>query len=156
MLLTTLAFAFGGFFFYAGVVVPIGSSVLDTTTQGFVTRHVTKVINLGVAVTLVFLIWDYFACKLARSKLSNRLWQMGVLGIGTTWLFLVYLHPELERLLVPDSFSVVDADRFYLLHRLYLWASTLQWLAVLPIVWVLAKEMTGNVIPLENLNANDS
>lgn len=41
----------GGFFFYAAVVVPIGSDVLGSPiTQGFVTQEVTRWLNiLGVA-----------------------------------------------------------------------------------------------------------
>ena len=40
--MAALAFSLGGFSFYAAVVVPTGTQVLDATSQGFVTQQVTR------------------------------------------------------------------------------------------------------------------
>ena len=40
--------------------------------------------------------------------------------------------------LIDVDQAVTDYDVFYGLHRLYLWISTVQWLATLPILWIMA------------------
>ncbi len=138
-----LSFSFGGFLFYAGVVVPIGSSVLGTTTQGFVTRLVTNALNAAVAVTLVFMIWEVFAGKHRRSASCNRWLSLWVAVISVCWLVLVGLHPLLDSLLDTEEFAVKQHSRFYGLHRVYLWVSTIEWLGSLPFLWILVNSPAG-------------
>ena len=47
--------------------------------------------------------------------------------MALTLLVLLWLHPRMDRLLDPELFRVLDRDAFYPLHRVYLWASTVQW-----------------------------
>lgn len=131
-----LGFAFGGFLFYAGVVVPIGTGELGPTTQGFVTRHVTKVMNFANLVAVALIAADGFAERNARSRLQNTL--LGICGLAILSLTLAqfWLHPQLESKLDPEEIAVLDPLAFYGLHRIYLWLSTAIWLLSLPVGWV--------------------
>ena len=54
LVVSALMFWQGGFLFYASIVVPIGQEVLPTPQdQGFITRHVTKSMNVSGAVALL-------------------------------------------------------------------------------------------------------
>ena len=130
-----LGFAFGGFLFYAGVVVPIGTSELGPTTQGFVTRHVTKVINVANLVACALVLIDVWAEWSSRSKVDRVVMLLCCVGIVGLALFLVWFHPMLEVLLDPDELAVQDSERFYARHRVYLWVSTFIWLFSLPLGW---------------------
>ncbi len=146
-----LTFSFGGFTFYAAVVVPVGTEVLDSTSQGFVTRQVTKVLNIASAITLGFLIWEI----LATYRTVKRKWLWSYLGLLLVYsgclLGLFLLHPRLDELLDAETFSVLQSEEFYRRHRLYLWLSTLQWLTTIGIMWQItsrsAKSIHQNVQP---------
>jgi hypothetical protein len=136
-----LAFSFGGFTFYAAVVVPIGGAVLGTTTQGFVTRHVTDVINAATAVSIAFLAWEAIAGSASRSRAVSIVLAALIATVAACCLVLVGLHPRLVALLDVKEMSVIDHDEFYRTHRVYLWVSALQWLATLQIVWILVSDL---------------
>ena len=64
LLLWALMFWQGGFTFYGGVVVPVGSAVLGSEReQGFITRQVTNYLNLAGAVALAVWGWDLSAMR---------------------------------------------------------------------------------------------
>lgn len=125
----------GAFTFYAAIVVPVGSHVLGSTQQGFITQRVAHYINgLSLAVTAV---------------LTADLWRRGgafraliVCGIGLATLALVLLHGVLSAYLEPASQTVLLPDEFYQWHRIYLLLSTLEWIATFLIWWLLATEST--------------
>lgn len=131
-----LGFAFGGFLFYAGVVVPIGTSELGPTTQGFVTRHVTKVMNIANLVAVLLVGIDWFVERRTRNGLQNRLLAVCACGILLLTLIQLWLHPQLESQLDPEEIAVLNPEAFYGRHRIYLWMSTFIWLFSLPIGWV--------------------
>lgn len=138
--LLLLSFSFGGFLFYASVVVPIGSRVLDTTTQGFVTRQVTNVLNWATAATVCLLFWEALASKSSRSSTGRRGVMVCAIAIASGTAVLMWLHIRMDGLLNPTDFTVNDSEQFYTLHRAYLWVSTLQWLCSLPVLWILAND----------------
>lgn len=112
----------GGFFFYAAVVVPIGTDVLGTFDQGRVTRHVTEWMNrIGIA-TLVLLCWDQWS---APNRWRWRLWT----GMAISVPVLFWLHGEVEKRIDfgPEQ-RVTDFASFYAWHRAYLYVATAQWL----------------------------
>lgn len=113
----------GGFFFYAAVVVPTGTSVLGTFEQGSVTRHVTVWLNAIGAGAIAVFAWDQFA---TRAK-----WRWAPWGILFGCLVtLAILHPQIEsRIDFGPEGRVREYTAFYQLHRVYLYVSTLQWLA---------------------------
>ena len=115
----------GGFFFYAAVVVPIGTDVLGPFAQGSVTRHVTQMLNwIGFAAILV-LAWDQFSNKHGSKR---RWWLWAAMSIAL--LALVVLHPIVEsRVDFGTTTGFRDYPSFYLWHRVYLYVSAVQWLA---------------------------
>jgi hypothetical protein len=138
IVLQLLSFSFGGFVFYAGVVVPIGTRVLGSTTQGFITRDVTRVLNAAMLVCIAGLVWEAMAGRASRSAVANRvLWSLTIL-IAFFCLTLIALHGHLNAQLAVDDFAVNNPASFYSVHRIYLWVSTLQWLCSLPILWIVA------------------
>jgi hypothetical protein len=147
-----MAFAFGGFLFYASVVVPIGTQIVGSTTQGFVTRHVTDVLNWATLATVVMVIWEAALGGYPRGR--RRLLFGCAIVIVVCLISLFWLHELLEDEMLEGEFGVEDERRFYSLHRVYLWLSTLQWIASLPIWWILVTSQTNNAsTPLVPLNA---
>lgn len=137
LLLLAIAFSFGGFSFYAGVVVPIGSAVLDATSQGFVTQQVSHFLNAAAGVMWLLLVWELVAERKLRPQRVTK--QLSVLAgvLGLCCIALPVIHPWLDALLDADSFSISDGEEFYFRHQVYLWVSSLQWLVSLAVIWVL-------------------
>jgi hypothetical protein len=117
----------GGFTFYGGVVVPVGSDVLGSEReQGFITRKVTNYLNLAGAVALAVWRWDLSAMR-GTSPGGRRLrWAIWA-GLVLSLILLVWLHPRLDELLKPEDVMVLDRNRFRSLHERYLIVSTVQW-----------------------------
>ena len=127
LILAALAFWQGGFAFYAAVVVPMGEQVLTSPIeQGFVTRRVTNYLNLAGAVALPLLLWDIAGSK-KQSRPRLLIWSL----MSLILLLLVWLHPRIDRHLDVQTMSIVDHERFYVAHQVYLIASAIQWLGAL-------------------------
>ncbi len=127
LLLWALMFWQGGFTFYGGVVVPIGADVLGSDReQGFITRRVTNYLNLAGAVALAVWGWDLSAVRGASAGGRRLRWAIWA-GLVLTLALLVWLHPKLDELLVPDDAAILDRRRFRTLHERYLIVSTIQW-----------------------------
>jgi hypothetical protein len=135
LVLVALMFWQGGFTFYAGVVVPVGTAVLKNSArrQGFITREVTAWLNVTAAAALAVLALDLLLCR-DGSRLRRYL-RLGL------WLFLVgcqvllfRLHPFLSGLMQTRGLILLDPEAFRLAHRLYLWTHTAQWAAGLVFV----------------------
>lgn len=117
LVLSAFAFWQGGFTFYAAVAVPIGRSV-DTEFQAIVTTAATNYLNIIGAVALVVLAWDLLPVDPASWRRHGRfvLWGVMLLMLAA----LIGLHFQLTQLSHEEPL-------FKPLHRLYLWASTVQW-----------------------------
>ncbi len=127
LLLLALMLWQGGFMFYAGVVVPIGSQVLGSDlAQGFITKEVTGAMHwFGLAALLIWA-WEIWA------EPRHRVPRQGV------WLLLLILllaqfalRASMNQLLDSEAFRVIDRSQFYTLHQTYLILTTLQWAAAL-------------------------
>ncbi len=131
LLLWALMFWQGGFTFYGGVVVPVGSDVLGSEReQGFITRKVTNYLNLAGAIALAIWGWDISAMR-GLSPGGRRLrWAIWA-GLVLSLAVLVWLHPRLDELLNPEDVMVLDRHRFRSLHERYLMVSTVQWVGCL-------------------------
>jgi hypothetical protein len=135
LVVIALMFWQGGFTFYASVVVPVGQEVLGShLDQGYITRQVTKYLNLSGAVALLVLALDLVAAREAAwvRRLRWLLW----LGMASALVVLVWLHPHLDQFLDPTTPTVIDYAAFYPMHRLYLWVSTVQWGCGLGFAWL--------------------
>ena len=121
---------FGGFTFYAVVVVPTGHHVLRSKVrQGFITQQVTNKLNALGVVTLAALAWQVVAVRRGKSRRWFRVASISWMALAVTLAVLFWLHPHLDALLDPVARSVMDDDKFYSLHRWYLIVATVQWLA---------------------------
>ncbi len=121
----------GGFLFYTAVVVPIGTGVLDSAaTQGMITARVTDLLNLFGVITLAALGLELGLSRdPRRGRTAARYWCWGIAIICQA--LLLYFHQLLEAFMDPERTRVVIRPPFYPVHRLYLWTSTIQWLACL-------------------------
>lgn len=129
ILLALFAAWFGGFTFYTAIVVPIGTDVLGSSrTQGFVTQQVTDKLNLIGGPTILMMMIDLIIFRRTRSRKLNTWSAMTLAGIGFLWCVLMVVHPMLDAMLQPEHEHVLDDAKFYSLHRVYLWTSTIQWL----------------------------
>lgn len=127
LVLAALMFWQGGFTFYAAVVVPIGQEVLGShQSQGFITRQVTDYLNLAGAICLLPLAWDT-AISTPSSIRRHWLRWLSWVGMAVILGLLVGLHGQLDTLLDPDAYAILDRPTFRSGHRLYLWLSTIQW-----------------------------
>jgi hypothetical protein len=134
-----LMFWQGGFTFYAAVVVPVGQEVLGShLEQGFITREVTWYLNVAGAVALAVL-----AAELQASGASGQLhlrWRWVIwAGMAAVLLTLVIAHPVLNVLIDVDAHAISDRKRFRMLHRIYLWISTLEWVLSGIYLWLMLK-----------------
>ena len=80
-------------------------------------RHNMETHSLGAAVAAGLLVWAVFRGRAPRLALAVTL----------AWLF--WLHPRLDALLDAGQRAVLDDEKFYALHRIYLVVATVQWLA---------------------------
>lgn len=137
------AFAFwqGGFVFYAGVVVPIGGDELGDTLQGFITRRVTRILNVVGLAALALLLVDHLVRPFLGGK-KKVFWVLWILMLMCQTALLI-LHPMMDLLLEPETVSVLDRRVFRLMHRNYLWTSTILWGASLGWVWLVARDKSG-------------
>ena len=148
LLLASFSIWFGGFGFYAAVVVPVGTKVLGSARQqGLITQQVTHQLNVvcGIAVAMM-LIESVSGWKQLRRP--SRAWQAAmVVVILASLIVLCILHQIMDPLIEPSSQTIADEDQFYLLHRIYLWTSTVQWVAgwiwivLLVYVWPACKQL---------------
>ena len=127
LLLWALMFWQGGFTFYGGVVVPVGSAVLGSDReQGFITRSVTNYLNVAGAVALAIWCWE-LATMRRKSPGGDRLrWAVWV-GLVLAHAALVVLHLQLDAHLIPESSAVLERQRFLILHEGYIFISSAQW-----------------------------
>lgn len=126
----------GGFLFYTAVVVSTGTRVLGSAAaQGAITARVTDELNAIGAVGLAVVALDL---SLTRDPVWRRTyarwwcWGIAFVCLGLLFVF----HQLLDAFMDPDRMRVVIGPPFYPVHRMYLWASTIQWLACLVLTWL--------------------
>jgi hypothetical protein len=134
-----IAFAFwvGGFFFYSGVAVAVGTKVLgSSTSQGFITQQVTWWMNVSAVVALAIFLGNVATAR--RTSARNHLRTL-----AATWLLmaclqagLFALHPVLDRMLIPAEERVLTHARFYRLHGVYLDLISVQQFTAILHLWV--------------------
>lgn len=129
VLLVTILFWQGGFMFYGGVVVPVGSTVLGSDTQqGFITQAVTNYLNLAGFVCLTA--WAVSLWRERTQGVTKLEWVL--LCFNTLLLIsLVLIHREMDLRLDTQTTSVTDPIRFGWGHKAYIGTSSLQWLTSL-------------------------
>jgi hypothetical protein len=146
--LVALLFWQGGFFFYASVVVPVGTDVFarhypppegsqepsGKRQQGRITRTVAPWLNVAGAVALVPLVWDVFG---GTDTGRRKRWR-GVLcfAIAVQLAVLIWLYFLLDRQFDRERLSLTDEPAFIVRHRVYLWVCAAQWACCLLFLWL--------------------
>lgn len=125
ILLAAYAFWLGGFVFYAAVVVPIGTDVLQSRVeQGFITRQVSYWINVSGAVALTL-----FALDLLMPPRRMRWGMLSLwLGMAIAQGVLMWMHPRIDMHMDLETHRVLERTIFRPMHKIYLWTHTVQWL----------------------------
>ena len=111
-----------GLTFYGLVVVPTGTKLLGSTQQGFITQRVTNYLNLIGWVALTALLWNVVR---QRRKLLAATW----LVMLAAQIAPMAIHPQLDKMLNPADFEVLDEAQFHPLHEVYLSITGVQWTA---------------------------
>ena len=123
----------GGLTFYALVVVPIGGALVGETQQGFITQQVTQWLNVIGTVALFALAWHA-----ARRRVAGQWLNLGLLSAVQAGLIVV--HFQLTPMLDAQTIEVLDPDRFYQVHRVYLLLTTVQWVLGWRHLWLVIKQ----------------
>ena len=128
-LLLVWAAWWGGLSFYAVVVVPIGTDLIGSVEQGFITQRVTQWHNGLSGLFLVCLLIE------AIRRRSPALWGISAV-LAIIDIALVVWHVKLTHMM--DFQQHVVTGRFYSQHAIYLWITVCEWILgmVMPI-WIL-------------------
>lgn len=120
----------GGLTFYALVVVPIGTELLGSVEQGFVTQRVTQWHNgLGVVVAL--------ALAAEAWRLRSGAWICLSIAVAIATAGLVVWHQHLTRAMNFVERTV--PENFYAEHSIYLWITAVEWILGMVVAAMLAQ-----------------
>jgi hypothetical protein len=126
--ITILSVWWGAFTFYAGIVVPVGMSVLGShTDMGFITQQVSN--SLNIFSLIIFLIYAYLLKNEAIGA-NNLVEEITIISLIGFQLLLFLLHSYQTDMLDFTYHKVLNKDYFNLLHRIYLIVETLIWIVV--------------------------
>lgn len=115
------AFWMGGFSFYFGVVIRVGSDVVGDSSQGFVTQGATWWLNIAAVVALALL---FASAWIAKNRLALSAWI--VMVVCQAILFAIHAH--LDALLDSSSQTILQRPPFAISHEWYEFTSAIQWL----------------------------
>ncbi|MDX2038403.1 MAG: DUF4149 domain-containing protein [Isosphaeraceae bacterium] len=123
-----LALWFGGFTFYAGIVVPVLHEEYGAMEAGAISRRVSDPLNLLGIAALGLAVVRILADRVSRRGRLGFL-RASAVAIGfLSQLILMILNEQLDLHLDTRGIS-----GFYRLHERYLILSTVEWAAVLTI-----------------------
>ena len=135
LVVQALMFWQGGFFFYAAVVVPIGTDVLGSpASQGAITTRVTDALNVIGVVGLAVICWDLALTRDPNARRTAARWWCWAVAIVCQYLLFV-IHQILDYFMDAGRTYVVIVPPFYRLHGIYLWVSTVTWVSCLLLTW---------------------
>jgi hypothetical protein len=121
----------GGFTFYSAAVIPALHDAMPSPEAGRITQRVTDRLN-GLGAATLILWWAAGRWEAGSGPLSSRRRRAkeGLLTATTLLLLALFLmHRIMDARLAADHL-----DGFYPLHRVYLIASTIQWLVNLALM----------------------
>lgn len=121
------AFWMGGFSFYFGVVIRIGSGVVGDSSQGFVTQGTTWWLNIAAVVALALL---FASVWMSRNRYALGTWCVMVV----CQVVLFVLHACLDALIDTTSQTILEREPFEIIHEWYEFTSAIQWLFAMILV----------------------
>jgi hypothetical protein len=134
----TLSIWWGVFTFYACIVVPVGMDVLGSHTQmGFVTQEITKYLNIISLILFIIYAYTLRNDEFSEDVLIEQIISFSLIGFQ---LLLFVIHIFLTDLLDFKNHIVLNQEKFYVFHRVYLIIETLIWLVVSWRLFVLIKQ----------------
>lgn len=136
LVVLAVVFWLGGLSFYALIVVPVGTDVLGSTGQGFITQRVTNQLNLTSSAILVLL----FANAIIR---RGRLLIGSLVVVAAAQLVLILMHRWLDAMLDAKTQEISDGALFYTRHGLYLDVTAVQWGGLLAHLWCILSQNDG-------------
>jgi hypothetical protein len=119
----------GGFTFYGAAVIPVLHDELDRLDAGRITQRVSDRLNL-IGLVAVALWWALAWFERRQGPALARWLRVGLLAATT--LLLAFLAVDHE--ILDDRLDRYGLDGFYAYHRVYLIASTIQWVFNLGLV----------------------
>jgi hypothetical protein len=132
LFLLPLLFAlwWGGFTFYAAVVVPQGMAILgDHVKMGLITQSVTFYLNTIGSIVLISSLFFLIVNK--RTEINY------LQTIGWEWILLVIfqvilfnLHSKLSNMISIELPEINLQEGFYTIHRIYLLISSVIWILI--------------------------
>jgi hypothetical protein len=138
LLLSSLAYWLGGTLFYITAVIHTAHDVLGSQRDvGFVTREVTRHLNLIGVATLTLLLPNTLAALRRRihsppptprpppPRAAAWLLLSTWLAMAALQGTLFALHPRIDRLLDPSAHRILDRHAFKPLHNAYMTLTTL-------------------------------
>lgn len=124
----TLSIWWGAFTFYAGVVVPVGMDVLGSHTQmGFVTQEVSKYLNIISLILFIIYANSLRSNEFSENGLIEQIVSFSLIGFQ---ILLFVIHYFLTDSLDFEHHIVLNPEKFYVFHQVYLIIETLIWLVV--------------------------
>lgn len=125
---------FGGFTFYAALVVPLANSILPETVQfGFVSQRVTHGINALNGAFIVVATWEIVTqYRLANCRMRwINLLAISVIMSAATLIGMLLIRVRLDAMMDSTTLQINEpvSGSFYAAHAMYLNLSTLAWLA---------------------------
>lgn len=136
----TWAFWMGGFSFYFGVVIRVGSEVIGDTQQGFVTQGVTLWLN---RISILALAWFLVDAGMQR----RRSLALACIPLAVTQAFLFWYHAKLDAVLSATSMTITDAEAFPSLHEAYEFTAAIQWLCAMIYLGLYVWITSSQVVP---------
>ena len=128
ILLLVWAAWWGGLSFYAVVVVPIGTELIGSVEQGFITQRVTQWHNGLSGLFLVSLLIE------AIRRRRRELWAI-VVVLAIIDIALVVWHAKLTGMI--DFKQQAVPGSFYAQHAIYLWITAAEWLVGIAMpIWI--------------------
>ena len=130
----------GGFSFYGGVVVTVGSMVIDGGGRefGFVTQQVTFWLNLAGSISLLyFFLSAWMDLKLSAGlRWTHRLIFLSLLLVSIGQIILWIDHSAMDRRLDIEHHVILDKAAYRLGHKVYILTSTAMWGLCLGLLWL--------------------
>lgn len=145
-LLLVWAAWWGGLCFYVVVVVPIGTDLIGSVEQGFITQRVTQWHNALSGLFLVCL-W------IEASRRRNRwLWAIAVV-LAIIDIALVVWHAKLTGMMDFQQQAVPGS--FYAQHAIYLWLTAAEWLVGMAMpIWIVLSPIPADSEPADQTDRN--
>jgi hypothetical protein len=134
LVVQVLLFWQGGFVFYGAVVVPAGTRLMGAAGQGAITARVTDALNAIGFLSLAVLALELSLTRDPEPRRTACRWWAWGFALACQGV-LLYSHLLLDAMMDDDRRRVLVRTAFDPLHRVYLIASTAQWVACLFLVW---------------------